>query len=112
MRLESVGMPDTSDTGLTQSRGRRHSTRAPVRGIVRFFLCGPADYLSGTVAGDGARSARPGAILLQRFDTAIKITVAPPGRFLRRDSQLRGDLLVLQAFRRPQDDPRPLHQPS
>jgi hypothetical protein len=47
--------------------------------------------------GDGAGSARSRSILLQSRNSAFKEAVPATRRFLRRDADSAGDLLVFQA---------------
>ena len=110
MRLQAVGMPDTPYGGFAQSRRRRHRARAPVRGIERLLLRGFVNHFGGAGLGDCTRPAGSRRIFFECVDSTIQITVAPSRGLLRRDPQLRCDLLILQASGGSQHNPRSLHQ--
>jgi hypothetical protein len=110
MRLQSVGVPDATHTGLADAHRASHGARGPVGGVVRRALGGFDNDCIDDLGRDPGCAPRPGCVLQKAFDAMLDKPATPKRRHARADSQLLGDLLVLISFHGKQHNAAALHR--
>jgi hypothetical protein len=106
MRLQPEGLPDAM-----HRRGRvadllSHRPQAPVRRSLRKCLQRLADRGCNLIVTDLARRTRA-RLVVKTFQPLRRKAIAPRTHRCRTDTDLGGDLLVVEPLSRSQNDPRP-----
>jgi hypothetical protein len=109
MGLKTEGFPDSVDRRGRQSDGFGQSAQALMRRVPRRRLQRQADDLRDFVIADLTRRARTG-LVQQALHTTLREAPPPLADGVGRRADPLADVLVLHAFRRQQNDPRPLGQ--
>src|ERR1035437_1224064 len=110
MRFESVPVPDAPHRGLAEAHRGRHGPRGPVGGVGGLLLRGFVNHPLYLGRRDAGRAPRTWRVLLQSHHPRSEKPLAPTRCFVRCDSQLRGDFLILPSRSCQQHDAGTLDQ--
>ena len=110
MRLQAEGPPDAMNGRGRVAARPRHRAKAPMGRVRRrLFQRQPDRFCDGVIA-DLTRRAGAGFVV-QTVEALRRIAATPLAHGVRARLETNGDLLVLQPFRRRQDDPSPPRKP-
>ena len=109
MRLQAKGLPDAMDRRWRMTDSLSHRAQAPMRCPRRSRLQRAPNRLGDLLVANLARSPRP-RLVVQPFKTVPRKPLAPLTDRAAEDPQPLGNLSVVAAFRRNQNDPRAQRQ--
>ena len=110
MRLQAEGPPDAMNGRGRVAARPRHRAKAPMGRVRRRLFQRQPDRFRDGVIADLTRRAGAGFVV-QTVEALRRIAATPLAHGVRARLETNGDLLVLQPFRRRQDDPSPPRKP-
>src|SRR5438034_8154346 len=110
MGFETMNAPNAAYTGFTDAYCSSHTASAPVRGLSRFFLRSFLYQVLDLLGGQLGSASGTRSVLFQTRYPALQKAMAPAGHGTGRGGQLLGNLQILLALCRQQNNLSSFHQ--